>query len=370
MRAFLASDPAIGQRDFLEDGWISGFDAPFSARLAERGFVGMTWPKALGGGERSYIDRLIVTEELLRAGAPVAAHWFGDRQIGPALLAHGTEAQQRELIPAIARAELTFCIGMSEPGAGSDLAGLKTRARRDGDSYLISGQKTWTSYADRADYCYLVARTDPDARPHQGISEILVPMNAPGITVRPIVDMVGDSHFGELFFDEVRVPCEMRIGTENRGWYQIMEQLDYERSGIERLISNYPLWRDLLKLAKESGKSRDPRLRQQIAMIESGYQVGRLLVYRIARELSEGRVPNAETAAAKVFCTTHEQRVADLAAEILGPAVQLRPGSARAPLRGRAARALLYAPAYTIQGGTNNILRNLIATRGLGLPAG
>ena len=367
-REFLATDPALAARPFPEDGWITGFDPAFSARLAARGFVGMTWPKALGGGERSYVERLVVTEELLRAGAPVAAHWFGDRQIGPALLAHGNPAQQQSLIPAIARAELCFCIGMSEPGAGSDLSGLQTRALRDGDSYVISGQKTWTSFADRADYCYLVARTDPDARPHRGISELLVPMDTPGISVRPIVDMVGDSHFGEVFFDEVRIPCELRIGTENRGWYQIMEQLDYERSGIERLISNYPLWHDLLRAAKASGKARDPRLRQRIAAIESGYHAGRLMVYRVARELSEGRVPNRETAAAKIFCTSLEQQVAELAGEILGPAVQLRPESARAPLAGRAARALLYAHAYTIQGGTNNILKNIIATRGLGLP--
>ena len=367
-REFLATDPALAARPFPEDGWITGFDPAFSARLAARGFVGMTWPKALGGGERSYVERLVVTEELLRAGAPVAAHWFGDRQIGPALLAHGNAAQQQSLIPAIARAELCFCIGMSEPGAGSDLSGLQTRALRDGDSYVISGQKTWTSFADRADYCYLVARTDPDARPHRGISELLVPMDTPGISVRPIVDMVGDSHFGEVFFDDVRIPCGLRIGTENRGWYQIMEQLDYERSGIERLISNYPLWHDLLRAAKASGKARDPRLRQRIAAIESGYHAGRLMVYRVARELSEGRVPNRETAAAKIFCTSLEQQVAELAGEILGPAVQLRPESARAPLAGRAARALLYAHAYTIQGGTNNILKNIIATRGLGLP--
>ncbi len=369
VRSFLADDPAISSRPFLEDGWIAGFDPEFSTRLAAQGLIGMTWPRALGGGERSYLDRLIVTEELLRAGAPVAAHWFGDRQIGPALLAHGSQEQQRELIPRIARAEICFCVGMSEPGAGSDLSSLQTRATRDGDDYVISGQKTWTSFAQQADYCYLVARTDPAARPHRGISELLVPMESPGISVNPIVDMVGDTHFGEVFFDEVRIPCRMRIGEENRGWYQIMEQLDYERSGIERLISNYPLWRDVRRLAKESGQTRDPRLRQRIAEIEIAHRAGRLMIYRIAAELSAGRVPNRETAAAKTFCTRVEQEVADLSAQILGPASQLRAGSARAPLNGRAARALLYAPAYTIQGGTNNILKNIIATRGLGLPA-
>ncbi len=185
VRAFAASDPAVRSRRFPEDGWIAGFDPEFSRRLAARGWLGMTWPKRYGGQERSYLDRLIVTEELLLAGAPVAAHWFGDRQIGPALLAHGTPAQKSELVPRIARAEISFCIGMSEPNAGSDLAGLTTRADLDGDGFVIRGQKTWTSFAEHADYCYLVARTNPDAPKHKGISELLVPMNAPGITDPP-----------------------------------------------------------------------------------------------------------------------------------------------------------------------------------------
>ena len=201
VREFLADDPALRDRPFCEDGWIAGYHPEFSKRLGERGWIGLTWPRRYGGSERSYLDRLIVTEELLLAGAPVAAHWFGDRQIGPALLAHGTDEQRDELLPRIARAEIGFCVGMSEPGAGSDLAGLSTRARIDGDDFVISGQKIWTSFASDAEYCYLVARTDADAAQHRGISEILVPMDAPGITVAPILDMVGESHFGEVFFD-------------------------------------------------------------------------------------------------------------------------------------------------------------------------
>ncbi len=329
----------------------------------------MTWPRRYGGSERSYLDRLIVTEELLLAGAPVAAHWFGDRQIGPALLAHGTDEQRDELLPRIARAEIGFCVGMSEPGAGSDLAGLSTRARIDGDDFVISGQKIWTSFASDAEYCYLVARTDADAAQHRGISEILVPMDAPGITVAPIPDMVGESHFGEVFFDEVRVPVRWLIGKLNRGFYQIMEQLDYERSGIERLFSNQPLWRDALALAQQQGMLDDPVLRDEVAEIEIALRAGRGMIYKVAAILSSGRTPNYETAVAKVFCTSLEQRIANLVARVLGPASQLRLGALGAPLGGRAARALLYAPAYTIQGGTNDILRNIISQRGLGLPA-
>jgi alkylation response protein AidB-like acyl-CoA dehydrogenase len=204
---------------------------------------------------------------------------------------------------------------------------------------------------------------------HQGISEILVPMSAPGVSVRPIRDMVGESHFGEVFLDEVRVPRRWLIGTLHRGWYQIMQQLDFERSGIERLLSNSPLWRDVLRLARERGLTRDPRLRQEIAAIETALRAGRGMIYNVAAILSSGRVPNHETAVAKTFCTSLEQRIAAVAARMVGPAALLRSPSARAPFGGRPARALLYAPAYTIQGGTNDILRNVIAQRGLGLPA-
>jgi alkylation response protein AidB-like acyl-CoA dehydrogenase len=369
VREFLRKDPAVGERPFPEDGWIAGFDPAFSRRLGARGWIGLTWPKEYGGSGRSYLDRLIVTEELLLAGAPVAAHWFGDRQIGPALLAHGTELQRRELLPRIVQGQIVFCVGMSEPNAGSDLAALQTRARIDGDDFVISGQKTWTSFATRAEYCYLVARTDPDAAPHKGISEILVPMDAAGIRVRPIRDMVGEDHFGEVFFDEVRVPRTGLIGELNRGWYQIMQQLDYERSGIERLISNYALWRDVRELARERGRSGDPDLRQRMARIEIGLCAGRWMIYKVASILSAGEIPNTESSATKAFCTELEQKIAELCSELLGPAGLLEPGSHRAPLRGRAARTFLYAPAYTIQGGTNNILRNIVATRGLGLPA-
>jgi alkylation response protein AidB-like acyl-CoA dehydrogenase len=369
VRAFAAADPALAARPFLEDGWIAGFDPDFSRRLAARGWIGMTWPKQYGGREKSYMDRLIVTEELLLAGAPVAAHWFGDRQIGPALLAHGTAEQKAELVPRIARAEITFCIGMSEPNAGSDLAGLATRADDDGDDFVIRGQKIWTSFASDADYCYLVARTHPSAARHKGISELLVPMNLPGITVRPILDMVGESHFGELFFDDVRVPKSALIGKLHNGFYQIMQQLDFERSGIERLVSNAPLWRAALRHARESGLSaRDPALRNLLAELEIAWRAGRGLVYRVAEMLSQGRVPNYEAAVAKTFCTSLEQRITDTVSRIYGAAASLDSSDPRAPLTGRAARTFLYAAAYTIQGGTNNILRNIIATRGLNLP--
>src|SRR5215468_2125661 len=227
-----------------EDAWIIGFDRAFSKKLAARGWIGLTWPREYGGQGKSYLDRLILTEELLRHGAPVAAHWLGDRQMGPAILRYGTPEQKLKFLPGIISGDIVFCIGMSEPGAGSDLAGLQTKAVEDGDAYVLSGQKIWTSFAHLADYCYLVARTNPDVPKHKGISEFLVDMRTPGITIKPIVDMTGAHHFNEVFFEQ------------DRGWYQIAAQLEYERSGIERLMSNYPLLEAIVRYVQETGQSR------------------------------------------------------------------------------------------------------------------
>ena len=363
---------ALGPEDErdLEDTWMVGFSKEFSAALGARGWIGYTWPKRYGGQEGSYLERLIITEELLRVGAPVAAHWAGDRQIGPALLAYGNEEQRQEFLPRIISGDLVFCLGMSEPNAGSDLAALKTRAIEDGDFYVIDGHKIWTSFAHRADYCYLVARTDLQAPKHKGISEFLVDMRTPGITVTPIVDMTGEHHFNETFFEGVRIHKRYLIGQKNRGWYQIASQLDYERSGIERLLSNWVLLRDLTAYARSEGLAADRIWRDRLARLQTEVQIGRWHVYRVAWLLSSGVVPNTEAALAKAYCTDVEQQVAALAAEMFGPHSQMLPGSPAARLRGRVGRALLFAPGYTIQGGTSNILRNIIAMRGLALPSG
>jgi alkylation response protein AidB-like acyl-CoA dehydrogenase len=365
IRAFL-SDALPPRGAIPEDGWIHGFDPDFSRRLGAAGFIGMTWPAAYGGGGRSYVERAIVTEELLRAGAPTAAHWVGDRQIGPALLAHGTEEQRREIIPRIVRGELVFCLGMSEPGAGSDLAALSTRAVDDGDAFVVDGQKVWTSFAHHADYCYLVARTDPEAPRHRGLSEMLVDMRLPGITVRPLVDMTGDHHFNEVFFERVRVPKRWLIGERNRGWFQIASQLDYERAGMERLLSYAPLLADLETHVRASGRGADPLVRQALARFHGEIAVGRQLIYRIAWQLSRGVTPTADTALAKLYGSELEQRLARFAGEVLGPWAVVTGGEV--PLGGRVARAIVNAPALTIRGGTVEILRTIVAERGLGLP--
>ena len=369
IRGFLRSELAAEPRRVREDGWVVGFSRAFSEKLGRRGWLGLTWPREYGGQARSVLERLILTEELLRAGAPVAAHWLGDRQVGPSILRFGTAEQRREILPRITSGAIVFCVGLSEPNAGSDAAAVTTQAVEDGDGFVIRGQKIWTSFAHQADYCYLVARTDASGPKHKGISEFIVPMATPGITVRPLLDMTGEHHFNEVFFEDVRVPRTALIGQKDRGWYQIAVQLDYERGGIERVLSNWPLLEDALAALRGSAVLRDPVMRDRLAGLRVDLEIARLMVYRIAWLADHGRVPNVEAAVAKSFGTELEQRIAETVAGLFQMAALGLAGTPRAALGGRVARAVLYAPAYTIQGGTSNILRNIIAHRGLGLPA-
>jgi len=342
---------AVERYGACNDSWINGYSKEFAREMAAHGWIGMTWPTEHGGGGRPPIDRLIVAEEMISAGAPIAAMWFADRQMGPTLIAYGRPDQQRELLPRILSGETTWCIGMSEPEAGSDLASLRTSARLDGDEWVIDGQKIWTSFAAVADYCYAICRTRAEGPPHAGISEIVVPMSTPGIEVRPITDMTGNRHFCEVWFDGVRVPAANLVGVEGGAFKQTMRQLEHERGGIDRLLSNHQLYR----LSVERADRDDPVVRQQIAGIETGYRIGRILV---AREVLR-QAPAGFSAATKCFCTEHEQRVADFVAATLGPDA----------LRwDHVGRGLAYAPGYTIMGGTSNVMRNILAERVLGLP--
>jgi alkylation response protein AidB-like acyl-CoA dehydrogenase len=311
----------------------------------------MTWPAEFGGGGRPAIDRLIVAEEMISAGAPIAAMWFADRQMGPTLIAHGTPVQQAAFLPGILAGETTWCIGMSEPNAGSDLASLTCSARRDGDEWVINGQKIWTSFGEVADYCYLICRTSTDGPAHAGISEIVVPMDTPGIEVRPIQDMTTNRHFCEVFYTDVRVPAANLVGTEGAAFKQTMRQLEHERGGIDRLLSN----RALYEMALARADTTNPVLRQEIATMETAYRIGRILVLREVL----GQAPKGFSAATKCFCTEHEWRVAQFVAGVLGPEAALW-----SPLTA----GLSYAPGYTIMGGTSNVMRNILGERVLGLP--
>ena len=342
---------AVARYGRHNDSWINGFSKEFAKELGTLGWIGMTWPTEHGGGGRQPIERLIIAEELIAAGAPIAAMWFADRQMGPTLIAYATPEQQAEFLPAILSGDATWCIGMSEPGAGSDLANLSTSARREGDEFVIDGQKIWTSFGEVADYCYLICRTSSEGPPHKGISEIIVPMSTPGIEVRPITDMTTNRHFCEVFFTDVRVPATNLVGVEGAAFGQTMRQLEHERGGIDRLLSN----RALYEMALEVVDRDDPRVRQEIARLEVGYRLGRLLVYReVLRQ-----APAGFSAATKCFCTEHESRVAQFVAASFGPG---------AGIWDDVSKGLTYAPGYTIMGGTSTVMRNIIGERVLGLP--
>jgi alkylation response protein AidB-like acyl-CoA dehydrogenase len=372
-------------RDFLEaeirqglwqptcDAWIMGHDPAFTKRVSKRGWIGLTWPKEHGGQGRSYVDRLILTEEMLRYGAPAACHWFADRQIGGAIVHYGTEEQKKELLPKILKGEAYVGLGMSEPDAGSDLASLKTKATEDGDYYIIDGQKTWTSGGSHMNWIYLVARTDPNAPKHRGISEFFFETSLPGITIAPIADITGGVHFNEVFFENVRIPKKCLIGEKNKGFYQILNQLDYERSGMERLMANYPLFDALIQYTRETkrnGKplSEEPIIRTKLAQLKIELEVGRLHMYRIAVVMDEGRAPNWESAMAKAYGTAFEQRLASTAIEILGLYGQLSPQSKWVPIRGMAYHSYLSSKGYSLQAGTTEVLKNILSQRRLELP--
>ena len=367
LRALTAEASEVGRRaaatrPHREDGWLIGHDPTFALELADRGWLGMTWPSAVGGGGRSALERFMVFEALIAEGAPLATAYFADRQIGPTLLQYGTQEQQERWLPGILAGASMWCIGMSEPDAGSDVASLRTRAELAPDgSWRVSGSKIWTSGAAHADWCYLIARTDPDAPAHAGLSEFVVDMSSPGIEVRPIVDQTTDQHFCEIYFEDVVVPADHLVGKLNDSFRQVMRQMEHERGGIDRLASNRRLHVECLPLADTS----DPRVRQEIAALETTYRLGRLLVLREVL----GQAPNAFSAATKTFCTEHEQRVSAFCGRVLGASAQAwDPTTPEGELQERVARNLVYAPAYTIMGGTTQILRTIIGDRVLGLP--
>jgi alkylation response protein AidB-like acyl-CoA dehydrogenase len=345
---------------FPEDSWIVGHDPQLAEELGGRGWIGMTWPVEEGGGGRTAMERFVVFEQLIAGGAPIAAMWFADRQMGPSLLQFGTPDQRRRWLPGILSGESMWCIGMSEPDNGSDVAHLRTRAVRDGDGWVVTGQKVWTSGAAVADWIYLICRTDPDAPPHAGLSDLVIDMRSPGIEVRRIVDMTGNDHFCEVHLHEVRVPGDNLVGELNGSFRQVMRQMEHERGGIDRLVSN----RLLFEQVRRSGwvDTDDPIVRQELADLDIGYRVGRLLVLRETL----GQAPKQFSAATKTFCTEYEQRVADFCARVAGPYATLLDPSG--DLASRVARAVCYAPAYTIMGGTTQILRNILGERVLGLP--
>ncbi|HEX5118064.1 MAG TPA: acyl-CoA dehydrogenase family protein [Pseudonocardiaceae bacterium] len=344
IRAFLAT------QDFTPhcDSWMSSHSPEFSRALGRRGWIGMTWPQRYGGAARTERERLVLVEELLAAGAPVAAHWFADRQIGPALLKHGTETQRAAYLPAITRGECFFAIGMSEPDSGSDLASVRTRAVPTGDGWRISGTKVWTSHAHRAHHLLALVRTSTGDTRHDGLSQLIVDLTAPGVQVRPIRSLDGDAHFAEVILDDVDVGPDALLGTEGRGWAQVTAELAYERSGPERFLSTAPL---LWALAR---RTADPRLGGLFAEL----QTLRALATRVADALQRGEAPAIEAALVKDLGTRFESRVVDLARDLVPTEPDQHAGDDLARLL---AEATLHGPDATLRGGTNEILRGIVA---------
>jgi len=359
-------------REFLRDerghlgtpnsDFTTGHDPEFSAKLGAKGWIGMTWPTRYGGAERSFFDRYVVTEELLAAGAPVSAHWIADRQSGPLLLRFGTEAQRQRYLPPITRGESFFSIGMSEPNTGSDLASVRTTARREGDGWLINGTKLWSTDAHRNHFMIALVRTEaPSDNRHAGLSQVIVDLRNDGARVRPIRNIAGGEDFNEVVFDDVLVPADRVVGEPGNGWQQVTSELAYERSGPERFLSAF---RVLVEFVRAAGT--DPS-HAEAALI--GRAAAHLLALRrmsisVAGMLESGQSPDVEAALVKALGNDFEKLLPEMAR--LAAPDPAAGGDGWLPFRQAFRDTLLLSPSFTIRGGTREILRGVIA-RGLGL---
>lgn len=362
VKAFLKEHLPEVPADVRARSWM-GFDADFSRALARRGWVGITLPAQYGGAGLDAFSRFVLVEELLACGAPVSAHWIADRQSGPLILRYGSDAQRERYLPRICRGEAFFCIGMSEPNSGSDLASVATRAAPQPDGgWRLNGRKIWTTNADRCHYMLALVRTSGETGDRQkGLSQMIVDLSAPGVTVRPIRDLAGDAHFSEVAFDDVHLPADSLVGQEGAGWEQVNAELAFERSGPERLYSSVVLldaW--IAALRRLPGVQRDT--------VTIGQIMGRLAALRamslaVTARLAAGESPLVEAALVKDLGTTLEQSIGALAEAALGDDAEL---AADAELYRTAAYVSQISPTYSLRGGTREILRGMIA-RGLGL---
>jgi alkylation response protein AidB-like acyl-CoA dehydrogenase len=338
--------------------------------MAEAGYVGMDWPREFGGRGAPITEMLILYQEMARAESPQLVNRGGLSMLGPTLMKHGTPAQQKRFLENILTADELWCQGFSEPNAGSDLANLSTRAVRDGDDFVVNGQKVWTSMAHVADWCFLLVRTDPNASKHKGISFLLVDMKSPGISIRPLRQITGEAEFNEVFFDSVRVPAGNLVGKPDEGWAVAITTLAYERDLLTfiRHISLRNALHRLLRLTQERGRGADPIVRQKIASLWIGEQALALNGYRSLTRILRGGQPGPEGSTSKLFWSHLDQELALTATEIIGPYSQIAHGSDRAPDDGQWEFYELLARGSGIRAGTSEILRNILGERVLGLP--
>jgi len=359
VRAFLREHmPEIGPAK-LANSW-NVVDRTFSRALGAAGFIGMVWPKQYGGHERSALERYIVLEELLAAGAPVGGHWVADRQTGPLILRYGSSAMKEAFLPAAARGEITACIGLSEPGSGSDLASVRSAARRaQGGGWRISGQKVWTTNAHVAAYMLALVRTQEGSERQEGLSQFLIDMKSPGITVRPITNMAGEHEFNEVFLDDVAVPDEALVGVEGEGWKQVTAELALERSGPERYLSSHALFNRLVEAAGE-----DPAepIRSALGRLAAELWTLRQMSMSTAAKLASGENPVVEASIVKDLGNSFEQALPLVVQSLLDDETL----AASSPLTDTLEYLLQMAPSFSLRGGTREILRGIIA-RALGL---
>ncbi|MGJ7581296.1 acyl-CoA dehydrogenase family protein [Variovorax sp. RHLX14] len=362
VRAFLSVALAKVPAHVRAKSW-SGYDTEFSRELGRRGWLGITLPEEYGGGGRSAFARYVLVEEFLNFGAPVGSHWIADRQSGPLILKYGTEAQKRHYLPPICRGESFFCIGMSEPNAGSDLASVRTRAVKTGEGWTLNGQKIWTTNAHHCQFMIALVRTSGDAQDRQkGLSQVIVDLSLPGVTVRPIADSSGDAHFCEVFFDDVKLGDEALIGEEGNGWAQVTAELAFERSGPERLFSSIVLFDEWLAFVRTDA-GRTPASVRLAGKVLSQLAPLRAMSLAVTQKVAAGESPVVEAALVKDLGTGVEQLIpAAIADDLYARDITAVPLELL--------RTLDYvtqvAPSYSLRGGTRDILRGMIA-RGLGL---
>ncbi len=362
LQQFLRSERAAGTFQPEPECWMASSDPEFSQKMGRRGWIGLTWSSQYGGHDKTALERYIVTEEMLRAGAPVAAHWIADRQHAPMLIEHGTEAQKLDILPRIAAGTCYFAIGLSEPGAGSDLANVKTRAEKVEGGWRVSGQKIWSSGAHICHYMVALLRTSPaDGRNrHVGLSQIMIDLKAPGVTVKPITDLSGDAHFNEVYFDNVLVPDDALLGEEGGGWKQVTGELAMERSGPERFLSSYVTLESALHDLKDrmTGESL-ARLGRLVASLRTL----RGMSWGIAQLLHQGVSPETEAALVKDLGNRLEN---DLTQQVRAMMSDI-PNDEWSPAMHRILNiGILRSPPNTLRGGTTEVMRGITA-RQLGL---
>ncbi len=373
-------------REFLQKEWaLTDYDLDnpehwnaakeLEKKLGAKGWLCMAWPKEYGGLGASHMHRMVFQEEMAAAHAPVV-DGQGVYMVGPCLMSYGTEDQKKRFLPPIARSEVVWVQGFSEPNAGSDLASLQARAVVDGDDYVVNGQKTWCTRGHHGDWIHLMVRTDPQAPKHRGISYLLVDMRSPGVSINPIIQMTGKADYYEVYFDNVRVPKSNRVGKENEGWHVALTTLAFERSAIgSYVVESREILRRLVEFAKETKRNgqpliKDPLVGGKLAELTIEMEVAQLLSHRIVWMASRGLMPSYESSVAKTFTTELQQRVANFGMHLLGLYGQLAEESKRAALNGVIEYEYLWTMGVTIYAGSNEIQRNIIATRGLDLPRG